>query len=338
MTATKADLTTTYLGFQLRNPLIASSCPLTGEADVLRRLEGIGAAAAVLPSLFEEQLRNMPAETRPEHAFSTDTFGQSLDYFRELGHYNRGPDRYLHQIKEAKKAVSFPIIASLNGTTEGQWLHYAKRIEEAGADALELNIYSVVPDPQVTAEQIESRYVELVAAVRDEISIPLAVKVSPFFTAFANVAHRLTAGGADGLVLFNRFLQPDINIDALKVSPHLVLSHSEEFRLPLRWVAILRGQIPGSLAATGGIHTAESAVKMLLAGADAVMITSALYRNGIEYLGTMLAELQNWLDASEFDSIEQLKGTMSQKNCPDPTVFERANYTKAVTSFANGSV
>jgi dihydroorotate dehydrogenase (fumarate) len=332
------NLTTKYLGLTLRNPLIASSSPLTGEIDVLRRLEAVGAAAAVLPSLFEEQINHAPAETFHEQPFSTDSFGKSLAYFRELGHYNRGPDRYLRQLEEAKKAVSMPIIASLNGTSEGGWIRYAKLIEEAGADALEMNIYSVVADPDVTAEQVESRYLELVSAVRHEISIPLAVKVGPFFTAFANTAQRLTIAGADGLVLFNRFLQPDIDLNALKVSPHLVLSHADELRLPLRWVAILRGQISASLAATGGIHSADSVVKMLLAGADAVMITSVLYQNGIDYLGTMLAELKNWLEASEFGSIEQLKGILSQKNCPDPTVFERANYTKAVVSFANGSV
>ena len=333
-----ADLTTRYLGFQLRNPLIASSCPLTAEIDVLRRLEAVGAAAAVLPSLFEEQLLDAPAAAPKGHAFCTDEFGKSLNYFHEMGHYNRGPDRYLHQLAEAKKAVSIPIIASLNGTSEGGWVQYAKRIQEAGADALEMNIYSVVPDPEVTAEQVESRYVELVAAVRDEITIPLAVKVSPFFTAFANVAHRLTVAGADGLTLFNRFLQPDVNIHTLKVCPHLVLSNADEMRLPLRWMAILRGQTSASLAATGGIHTAESAIKMLLAGADSVMICSALYRNGIEYMGTMLADLTRWLDESDFHSIEQLKGHLSQKKCPDPTIFERANYTKAVTSFANDSV
>jgi dihydroorotate dehydrogenase (fumarate) len=333
-----ANLTSTYLGFKLRNPLIVSSCPLTGETDVLQRLEAAGAAAAVLPSLFEEQIDHPSAELAHAHPFSTDAFGKSLSYFRELAHYNRGPDKYLRQVEAAKKAVSIPIIGSLNGTSVGGWVRYARLIEEAGADALEMNIYSVVPDPEVTAAQIEARYVEMVAAVREEISIPLAVKVGPYFTAFANMAQQLIAAGADGLVLFNRFIQPDIDVEALRVSPHLVLSHADEMRLPLRWIAILRGQVSGSLAATGGIHSANSAVKMLLAGADAVMIASTLYRHGASYLETMLAELTDWLEASDYDSIEQMKGILSQKNIPDPTVFERANYTKAITSFANGSV
>lgn len=329
-----ADLTTKYLGLKLRNPLIVSSCPLTAELDVLRRLEACGAAAAVFPSLFEEQISHDSAAALP---FSSDTFGESLGYFREMSHYNRGPERYLRRLEEAKKAVSIPVIASLNGASQGGWIGYAKLLEQAGADALEMNIYSVVSDPQLTAEQVESRYINLVASVREEISMPLAVKVSPFFTAFANMAQRLTVAGADGLVLFNRFLQPDIDVNSLKVSPHLALSHEDELRLPLRWVAILRGQISASLAATGGIHSADAVLKMLLAGADAVMIASILYQNGIDYLRTILNDLTLWLDASDFDSIEQLQGILSQKNCPDATVFERANYTKAVASYANGS-
>jgi dihydroorotate dehydrogenase (fumarate) len=333
-----ADLTTKYLGFTLPNPIIVSACPLTGEIDVLRRLEDSGAAAAVLPSLFEEQIEHQGADGVCPHPFTTDAFGQSLSYFRELAHYNRGPDRYLRQLEAAKKAVKMPIIASLNGTSEGGWIRYARQIEQAGADALEMNIYSIVPEVDVTAEQVETHYLELVTAVREEISIPLSVKLSPYFTAFANLAHRLTLAGADGLTLFNRFLQPDIDLDTMRISPHLVLSHADEMRLPLRWIALLRGRIDASLAATGGVHHADGVIKMLLAGADAVMITSALYRNGVDYLQTLLAEVAYWLEQSDFKNIEQLKGALSQKNCPNPTVFERANYTKAVSSYANGGL
>lgn len=332
------DLTSKYLGLTLRNPLIISACPLTGEIDVLRRLEEAGAAAAVMPSLFEEQIEHKVAEAVAAHPFSTDSFGESLAYFRELSHYNRGPDRYLRQVEAAKKAVAMPIIGSLNGTSEGGWVRYAKLIEEAGADALEMNIYSVVADPDVTAEQIESRYIELVSAVKGTISIPLAVKVSPYFTAFANMAQRLMAAGADGLVMFNRFLQPDIDIDTLKVSPHLTLSHPDEIRLPLRWISILRGRMTGSLAATGGVHFADGAIKLILAGADAVQVASTLYRRGVDCLTTLIEEVAFWLESSEFHSVEQMKGVLCQKRCPNPTVFERANYMKAVTSFANGLV
>lgn len=332
----KIDLGTKYLGLQLRNPLIVSSCPLTGELDVLRRLEDVGAAAAVLPSLFAEQFQTSGAK-EPDYSFTTDPLGQSLTWFRELKHYNRGPDAYLKYLETAKKSVSIPIIASINGTAPGEWTRYARLMEQAGADALEANLYSVVADPDITSEQVESRYVEVIREIRKQISIPLAVKLSPSFTALGNMARRFADVGSNGLVLFNRFLQPEIDLDTLKVSPRLVLSTIEEARLSLRWIAILRGRIPLSLAATGGIDFPDGVLKALLVGADAVEIASALYRHGIDHVRSLLDGVGFWMESHDFESVEKMKGLLSQQHCPDPTVFERANYTKALSSFVNGT-
>jgi len=329
------DLTTKYLGFHLVSPVVVSSCPLTSEMDVLHKIQESGAGAAVLPSLFEEQIEQNDARWQHNPAFHVDAGGRSLSYFRELQHYNRGPDAYVRYIRQAKKAVSIPLFASLNGISEGGWVRYASQLQDAGADALELNIYYLAADPTVTAEQVEARYLRIVAAVRKAVSIPLAVKVGPYFTSLANMAGRFVAAGADGLVLFNRFLQPDIDVDSLKISPRLALSTPDELRLPLRWVAILRGQLQVSLAATGGIHDTADVIKALLAGADVAMVTSTLYRHGIEHLRTLVDQLRFWLDANEHFSVEQIKGSLSQANCPDPSAFERANYTKAVSSFGN---
>jgi dihydroorotate dehydrogenase (fumarate) len=328
------DLRTDYLGLSLRNPLIASSCPLTAELDVLRRLEDAGAAAAVLPSLFAEQYP-APDVKEPDYSFSTDPLGQTLSWFRELKHYNRGPDAYLNYIETAKRSVSIPIIGSINGTKPGEWIRYARLIEQAGADALEANLYSFVADLDVTSEQVEARYLELVTEIRKQITIPLAVKLSPSFTALGNMARRIAEAGANGLVLFNRFLQPDVDLDSLKVSPRLVLSTIEEARLPLRWIAILRGRIPISLAATGGIDFPDGVLKALLVGSDVVEIASALYRHGVDHLRSLLGGVEFWMESAGFPSVEKMKGALSQLRCPDPTVFERANYTKALCSFVN---
>jgi dihydroorotate dehydrogenase (fumarate) len=290
-----------------------------------------------LPSLFAEQIQKAGDAQEPEYTFSTDSVGQSLTWFRELKHYNRGPDAYLSHIEAAKKSVSIPIIGSINGTQLGDWIRYARLMEQAGVDALEVNLYSLVTDFAVTAEQVELRYVELITAIRKEISIPLAVKLSPSFTALGNLAQRLVAAGANGLVLFNRFLQPDIDLDTLKVAPRLVLSTIGEARLPLRWIAILYGRLQASLAATGGIDFPDGVLKALLVGADAVEIASSLYRHGVDHVRPLLDGIAYWMETNDFESVTELKGLLSQQRCPNPAVFERANYTKAITSFAGGA-
>jgi dihydroorotate dehydrogenase (fumarate) len=326
------DLSTTYLGLTLRNPIVVSACPLTGELDVLQQLQERGAAAAVLPSLFEEQLSHGVAGAASED--SCRVYDQ-LAYFHALKEYNRGPDVYLKHLTEAKRAVSIPIIGSLNLTGKSEAIQYARRIEEAGADALELNIYFVVADAEASSQDVESRYLELVAAVRDLISIPLAVKIGPFFTALPNFARRLVASGANGLVLFNRFMQPDIDLDTVRVVPRLTLSSPDEIRLSLRWVALLSGRLEASLAATSGIHCADDAIKVILAGADVAMVASTLYRHGVDALPTLVNGMAYWLEQNDFSRLDQIKGKLSQRNCPDPAVFERANYTRMLASFAD---
>jgi dihydroorotate dehydrogenase (fumarate) len=328
-----ADLTTNYLGLTLANPIVVGACPLTGELDVLRRLEQHGAAAAVMPSLFEEQFDRPVAEAQAGQASGGVPFAENLAYFHELKEYNRGPDIYLKQLAAAKQALRIPIIGSLNVTAPGDWIRCASRIEEAGADALELNIYFLAADPQTTGRDIEARYIELVAAVRQQVSIPLAVKVGPYFTAFANVAHSLIEAGADGLVLFNRFLQPEIDLSTLRVSPRLTFSSSEELRIAMRWIAILHGRLKGSLAATGGAHFADDVIKLILAGADVVMIASTLYRHGATVLETLVNGVRYWLENNDYQNLDQVRGILSQRKCPDPAAFERSNYTKALSSF-----
>ncbi|MHC4413797.1 MAG: dihydroorotate dehydrogenase-like protein [Planctomycetota bacterium] len=331
------DLTTRYLGLKLKNPLVASACPLTEDLDTLRRLEEAGAAAAVFPSLFEEQIEQEELEIHALHEYGVDSFAEALTYFPELDDYNVGPDGYLRRLEEAKKVVSIPLIGSLNGTSVGGWIRYAGLIQDAGADALELNVYYVAADPDMSARDVEDRYLGLVAEVRRVITIPLAVKVAPFFTAFANLAKRLVGAGADGLVLFNRFVHPDIDLESLKTRPNLKLSDSYESRLPLTWVALLRNRFPASLAATGGIHTHEDVLKLVLAGADVTMIASALYQHGPEHFRRLLEGLAAWLVEREYASLEQMKGSMSQEHCPDPTAFERVNYMKTIVSFTHRS-
>lgn len=332
------DLTTKYLGLNLRNPLVVSACPLTAELDTLRRMEDLGAAAAVMPSLFQEQIEGIQTGAfRPPHS-NLDHAPENNSYYRCLDGYNRGPDAYLRHIELAKKAVSIPIIGSLNGTTEAGWVRYARLVQEAGANALELNMYYVAADPVKTTEEIESRYLELVAAVRSAISIPLAVKLGPFFAAFANMSQRLCAVGANGLVLFNRFLQPDVDPEKGKVFARWRFSTPDELYLPLRWIAILKGRVAVSLAATGGIHSAKELSKVLLAGADVGMVASVLYHRGIGAITPLVHELQSWLDRSDFTSIEQLKGILSQKNCPNPDEFERALYAKTIAETTEGAI
>jgi dihydroorotate dehydrogenase (fumarate) len=328
------DLSTTYLGLGLRSPIVASASPLTGDLDSLLELEQAGIGAAVLPSLFEEQIEHEQVDVHELLEHMTHSFGEALTWFPELEDYATGPEAYLEHLRAAKAALGVPVIASLNGVSTGGWLRYARLCEEAGADALELNVYAVEADPGVAAAEVEERTVALVRAVREAISIPLAVKVGPFYSAFAHMAGRLHDAGADGLVLFNRFLQPDIDLETLEVAPRLVLSTPTELRLPLRWIAILRGRVPVSLAGTSGVHDWEGALKLLLAGADAVMVASAALERGPGVVDELLDGLRAWMEENEYASVEQLKGSLSQAACPDPAAFERGNYMRALVSYA----
>jgi dihydroorotate dehydrogenase (fumarate) len=328
------NLETTYLGLRLRSPIVASASPLTGKLDTLRELEAAGIGAAVLPSLFEEQIEHEAMDIHELLEHATHSFGEAETWFPELDAYNTGPDAYLDHIREAKHAVSVPIVASLNGTSEGGWLRYARLCEDAGADALELNVYAVEVDPERSSADVEARTTALVREVRRSVSIPLAVKVGPFYSAFAHMAVELTEAGADGLVLFNRFLQPDIDLETLDVAPSLVLSVPSELRLPLRWIAILRDAVPVSLAGTSGVHDWQDALKLLLAGADAVMVASAALARGPEVVSDMLDGLRAWMAEREYVSVEQLKGSVSRASGPDPAAFERGNYMRALVSYA----
>lgn len=333
-----ANLTTTYLGMKLKNPLVISACPLVAEIDQLRRLEEAGAAAAVLPSLFEEQIEHDGDELSRVYDFHTDSFAESLTYFPEQEDYHTGPDDYLNTIAATKKAVSIPIIASLNGSSPGGWIRYAKMMQDAGADAVELNIYFVPGNLEMTGPDVESRYFDLVAAVKQSLSIPLAVKVGPYFSAMANMGIRLADAGADGLVLFNRFFQPDIHLETMTAQSQLHLSTSSELMIPLRWIAVLRGHVKASLAATGGIHDSVGLIKAILTGADVGMIASTIYQRGIGQVSQILAGLRAWMDENQYDSVEQMKGSMSLENCPNPTAYQRGNYMKTLTSYVGKEI
>ena len=332
------NLSTKYLGIELKNPLVISACPLTQRADSLSRLEEAGAAAAVLPSLFEEQIECDEVSMSDVQDFGTESFAESLTYFPDPGDYRTGPDSCLDSISQAKKAVSIPIIASLNGSSKGGWVRYAKMMQDAGADALELNIYFVATDPEMTGPDVESRYLDLVSAVKQSVSIPLAVKLGPYFSSMPNMAQRLTRAGADGLVLFNRFIQPDIDLENRETSSELVLSSPSELLVPLRWIAILRNRVSASLACTSGIHDADGMLKALLVGADVGMVASVLFKQGIEQVTTILQGVAQWMQSKEYDSVEQLKGSMSREKCPDPAAFQRGNYMKALTSFTGKAI
>ena len=332
------DLSTSYLGLKLKNPLVISACPLTAELDQLRRLEQAGAAAAVLPSLFEEQIEHESMEMTKVHEFGSESFAEALTYFPEQDDYRTGPEDYLGTIEAAKKAVAIPIIASLNGSSKGGWVRYAKMMQEAGADALELNIYFVAADVEMTGHDVESRYLELVAEVKQSLSIPLAVKVGPYFSSMGNMGVRLVEAGADGLVLFNRFFQPDIDLESMETQPRLHLSTPTELLVPLRWIAVLHGRVKASLAATGGIHDTSGLLKTLLAGADVGMIASVLYQKGVDEVDKILAGMRQWIEKNDYESVEQLKGSMSRENCPDPSAFQRGNYMKTLTSFVGKAI
>ena len=330
------DITTKYLGLDLANPLVASASPLTGKLDTLVQLEEAGASAVVLPSLFEEQIEHDSWAVHDLYeygsAISPEAFG---GYVPEMEGYNTGPEHYLELLAKAKDNLTIPVIASLNGMSPGGWTRYARTMQEAGADALELNVYRVATDIDMTGSEIEKSYIELVTDVRESIDIPLAVKISPYFSSLASMCRRLVEAGADGLVLFNRFYQPDINLDELKVKPDIVLSSPVNLRLPLRWTAILRGRLDASIATSSGVHTGEDVVKLLLAGADVTQMASALLKYGPSHLATVLFEMESWFSEREYTSIEQGKGSLSQASSADPEAFERTNYMRSLVTYSS---
>lgn len=327
------NLTTNYLGMMLKNPIVVSSSPLSHTVDSIRRLEDAGAAAVVMYSLFEEQIGFESYYLDYHLTQGTDSYAESISYFPDMQSYNVGPDQYLKLLRGAKEAVDIPVIASLNGASVGGWTDYAALIEDAGADALELNIYYLPTNTNITGREVEELYLDILSAVRQTVTIPIAVKLSPFFSSTANMASALANQGADGLVLFNRFYQPDFDLENLEVTPRLILSNSDELRLPLRWVAILYGRLQADLAITSGIHNAEDVVKGLLAGAKVTMMASELLQNGVRRIGQVLNDLTTWLKEHEYQSVIQMIGAMSQKHCTEPAAFERANYMKMLQSY-----
>ena len=327
------DLTTTYMGLTLRSPLVPSASPLSEDIDNIKRMEDAGAAAVVMHSLFEEQLRLERYELHHHLTEGTESFAEALTYFPEPVSFRVGPEEYLNHIRQAKATVNIPIIGSLNGSSLGGWTSYARLIQEAGADAVELNIYYVPADMDLTTEQIEGTYIDILQAVKAEVTIPVALKLSPYFTNMANMAKRLDEAGADALVLFNRFYQPDINLKNLEVEPNVLLSTPQAMRLPLRWIAILYGRINASLAATSGIHKGADALKMLMAGANVTMLCSVLLRHGINHIRTIETEMQEWMEEHEYESVQQMQGSMSQLHCPNPSEFERAQYMRAISTY-----
>jgi dihydroorotate dehydrogenase (fumarate) len=321
------------LNLDLDHPIVASASPLSEDLDNIKRMEDSGAAAVVMFSLFEEQIRQEAAAMEHFTSYGSDSFAEALSYFPETGEYQVGAQQYLELLHRATESVDIPIIASLNGMTNAGWIDYAKHMEEAGAHAVELNVFYIPANLDTPGREVEDRYVEILKHVKGAVSIPIALKLSPFFSAFGYMAKRLDEAGADGLVLFNRFYQPDFDIEQLEVSLSLELSSPSEIRLPLTWIAILHGRIRASLAATRGVHTAEEIVKYVMAGADAVMTTSALLKNGIGFLEILRRDLQDWMEARGYASLEQMKGSMSQQNVADPTAFERGNYVRILEHY-----
>lgn len=331
------DLTTTYLGLRLKNPLIASASPISRELDNVRALEDAGIGAVVLYSLFEEQITHEAGEHDHFAGQGVDSYAEALSFFPALDYFPRGPDEYVEHIGRVKEAVDVPVIPSLNGTTTGGWMRYASMLQEAGADAIELNCYMLATDPKHSADDVEHRYLELLAAVKETVSIPVALKLSPYFSSLAHFAKRLDAQGVDGFVLFNRFYQPDIDLEALEVIPNVVLSAAHEMRLPLRWIAILDPLVEASLAASTGVYNGADTIKLLMVGADAVMLCAALLKKGPKVTGQILGEMTTWMEEHEYLSVRQMQGSMNHETCPDPCAFERANYMKALQSYAGGS-
>ncbi len=326
------DTTSTYMGLDLANPIMCGACPMTSDFDAVRRLEDAGCAGIVLPSLFEEEIL---AELRNQQEIEAigESFAEATSYLPDPDDYHVGPDRYLEMVRNTKEALSIPVIGSLNGFTPGGWIDYAKRIEEAGADAVELNVYFLASSPNETAAQMEERSMDVIRAVKSAVSIPLAVKLSPFFSSLVNFSASAAAAGASGLVLFNRFYQPDIDIEALEVVPNIRLSTSEELRLRLRWLAMLSGRVNVSLAATGGVHNAVDLLKAVMAGAHAVQMVSALLIHGPEHISRTLEAMTFWMEQHEYKSLRQMQGSMSYVNTPNPGALARANYMKVLSSW-----
>ncbi len=328
-----SDLSTSYLGLNLKNPIVASASPISKNIDKARKLEEAGISAIVMYSLFEEQIIHESLELDHFLTRGTDSYAEALTYLPDGGMYAVGPDRYLSQVAGLKKALSIPVIGSLNGVSKGGWTSHAKQIQDAGADALELNLYYIPTDPDLTAQELEDAQVELVAEVKSAITIPLAVKLSPFITALPNFARRIVEAGANGLVLFNRFYQPDFDLEELEIVHSLDLSTSAEMRLPLRWISILHGKVNADFALTSGVHTANDVLKSMMAGAKVAMMASNLLHNGEQVIPSMLTELKWWMESHEYESIAQMQGSMSQKSVKEPAAFERANYMKVLTSY-----
>jgi dihydroorotate dehydrogenase (fumarate) len=327
------DLSTTYLGLKLHNPLVVSASPISKKIDAARKFEDVGVSAIVMYSLFEEQIIHESLELDHYLTRGTDSFAEALSYLPDGGTYAMGPEKYLNQVAGLKKALKIPVIGSLNGVSKGGWTRYARQIQEAGADALELNLYYVSTDPSLTAQEFENAQVELVAEVKSAITIPLAVKLSPFITSLPNFAKRIVETGADGLVLFNRFYQPDFDLDELEIVHNLDLSTSAELRLPLRWVSILYGKVNADLALTSGVHTYKDVLKSMMAGAKVAMMASHLLHNSEKAVSIITRELEDWMKEREYESIKQMQGSMSQKSVKEPAAFERANYMKVLNSF-----
>ena len=327
------DLKTSYLGMELKNPIVPSASPLSEKIDNLKKLEDSGAAAIVMHSLFEEQI-NEESNTLDHYlTYGTESHAEAMHYFPEPHQYKAGPDKYLNLIRQAKESLDVPVIGSLNGVSAGGWIDFATRIQEAGADALELNIYYLPTSVEMTGDNVEKMYVDVVADVKKTVDIPVAIKISPFFSSMANMARKLVDAGADGLVLFNRFYQPDFDLEQLEVVPHLVLSSNFDTRLPLRWIAILFGRLQVDFALTRGVSSHEDVLKGLMAGANIVMMTSEILRNGIPRIGEILGDLTQWMEEHEYESVRQMQGSMSQIRCPEPAAFERANYMKVLHSW-----
>ncbi len=329
------DLTTEYMGMRLSSPLVPSSSPLTGELQGVEKLVEAGAGAIVLPSLFEEQVEHETSELDYYLHYGANRFAESLSYYPDTGDYRRGPEDYLKFIQKAKEATNVPVIASLNGVSAGGWVSYAEEMQQAGADAIELNIYFLPTSPNVTGRKIEDVHASILMVVKSKVTIPVAVKLSPFFLAPVNMMTRLEEAGADALVLFNRFYQPDLDIDGLSVTPNLKLSDCDDLRLPMRWIALLYGKVRCSLGLTSGVHGGRDAAKAILAGADVAMMCSALLENGPGHLKKVGAELTEYMESKEYDSVSQMKGVLSQKNCAELAAFERANYTRTLQSYGD---
>ena len=331
------DLSTTYMGLALRTPLVPSASPLSEELDNVKRMEDAGAAAVVLHSIFEEQIEQERRDLDYHLTAYTDSFAEALSFFPEPSTFRVGPEEYLEHIRRAKEMVNMPVIASLNGTSLGGWTDYAASIEQAGADAIELNIFYIPQDIDMPAEEVEQLYIEVLAAVKHKVHVPLAVKLSPYFSNLAHMARRLDLAGADALVLFNRFYQPDIDLKHLEVRPHILLSTPQALRLPLRWIAMLHSRVRADLAASGGVHTGTDAIKMIMAGANVTMLCSVLLKRGIQQIEVIESEMLEWMDQNEYESVREMRASMSQRNSPDPAAFERSQYVRALQSFTRAA-